>query len=192
MLLYILLFILFLLVTLGIPALAYLIPKKMGHPKFGIFTGFIISIIILGFFLGTIIKDDFFTKESARKNLAQYNIELSNDFSILDNWSTIALSDYYHKFTLNLSDKDKAKCIKEIRQANNFKKIGLYESYEPELKPQLINYETPSVVVRKSIEIEDDILNVVIIKIYKKTTTLEYVTYDENIRTRVTSHEHKH
>ena len=88
--------------------------------------------------------------------------------------------------------KTKKNCINEIRQAKNFKKIGLYESYEPELKSQVINYETPTVVVRKSIVIEDDIINVVIIKIYKNTTTLEYVTYEEKIRTPVTSRERKH
>ena len=192
MLSYILLFMLFLIVTLGIPALAYLIPKRLGHPKFGIITGFVISILILGFFLGTIIKDDFFNKDSAKKDLAKYNIELSNDFNILDNWSTIALSDYYHKFTLNLSEEDKENCINEIRRAKNFKKIGLHESYKPNLKSQIINYETPSVLVRKNIEIETDIINVVIIKIYKNTSTLEYVTYEEKINTAVTSSKRKH
>lgn len=62
-----------------------------------------------------------FTKNNAREFLEEQNLTLEDDFTILENYSDSWIGDYYHTFTLSISEKDKNRIIEEIKNSKNFK-----------------------------------------------------------------------
>ncbi|WP_192822216.1 hypothetical protein [Rufibacter sp. LB8] len=117
----------FLIVLFGIPSilifLSYWIPKKLGYIKFGKTLSRIVFLCFACLALYIFFEDEFFTKGDAEKLLQEQQIILKDDFSLLNNKSMSAIGDYYHKFTLKISSKDKARIITEIKRASNFKTL---------------------------------------------------------------------
>jgi len=71
--------------------------------------GTIVTLVIAGLFLLIAmqpwISDWMFNKKDAKEILSYHGFELKNDFKILKNESG-GFRDYYHSFTLEISDSD--------------------------------------------------------------------------------------
>ena len=151
---------LLILVFIGVPTaiglLLYFIPKKLGYPKTGKVLTIIFGITII--ILAGIIffEDELFSKREARKLIEEQDIFLHDDFILKDNKSMWAPGDYYHTFTLIISNDDKDKAIDKIKASNEYKKLGqpirdlVYETHRRHEGPKVTqNYETENEYIRE-------------------------------------------
>lgn len=123
-------------ITIGL--LVYFIPKRLGYPKAAKWLTWI-YIILIGFIaVTTLFEDEFFTKNDAKKLIEEQNIELTDDFRLNKNESMWAIGDYYHTFTLTISDNDKRQIINLIKTDPFFKR-------SPEF---IVDYRSGSLVDR--------------------------------------------
>jgi glucan phosphoethanolaminetransferase (alkaline phosphatase superfamily) len=116
---YFLILLVLLLILIGIVYLSYWIPKKMGKRKLGIILSRILSVGLVIIVLSFIFEDNLYSKTDAKKSLSERNIELKDDFRILDNQSG-GLRDYYHRFELEISESDKNRLIDKITSELNY------------------------------------------------------------------------
>jgi hypothetical protein len=151
---------LYILVFIGLPiALIWLfnfIPKKLGYPKTGKYLAVIFGLFVLTIILLTAFEDQLFTKDSAKELVEEQQIIMADEFELTENKSTSAIGDYYHTFTLKISDRDKQNAISKIISADNFKKDNssvdqtLYLSDDRYFGPKVTqNYETEKAFVRE-------------------------------------------
>ena len=126
---YLIVFLLIFIIIIGIIWLSFWLPKKLGYPKFGKYLSIIIGVIISLFVLSEIFEDELFSKKNATELLAEQNIRLNDEFELIENKSMSAIGDYYHTFTLKISEKEKARIIDEIKKSKNFNLGNETESY---------------------------------------------------------------
>lgn len=149
-----------LLVFIGIPIglglLFYFVPKKLGYPKTAKYLTIIYGLIVLATTLFIAFKDQLFTKNDAKKLVAEQNILLRDKFEFLNNSSSSAIGDYYHTFTLEISENDKQQAIRTITSSKNFKTDKkfidslLYLRMNRYFGPKIVqNYETEDSYVRE-------------------------------------------
>lgn len=136
---------------IGVACLLYFVPKRLGYPKTGKYLTIGFSLIVLFVVVFTVFEDDFFTRNDAKKLVEEQGIVLVDKFSLKDNKSIIAIGDYYHTFTLTISDLDKQHAIDKIKHAANFTTAKdsidntLYLNRSHYLGPTITqNYETES------------------------------------------------
>ncbi len=146
-------------IAIGIGFLFYYIPKKMGYPKVGKYLSGLFALAILLLVFMTIFEDQLFTKNDARKLIEEQELKLTDDFKLENNKSMWAIGDYYHTFTLTISEKDKLEAIKQIKHSDNFIKIGepikdlLIDIEDKYFGPkQSQNYETEISFIREYIK----------------------------------------
>ena len=145
-------------IVVGIIWLSFWLPKKLGYPKFGRYFSITVGILIGLYVLSGIFEDELFTKNNATEFLTEQNIKLNDDFEIKENKSMSSIGDYYHTFTLKISEKDKVKIINEIKNSKNFnldKETEIYfdnrkDYYEGPKK--IKNYESEKQFVREIFE----------------------------------------
>ncbi len=149
---------LFIGLLIGLAYLFYFIPKKLGYPKIGKILSTLFVLFLVACCLGSIFEDYFFTKNDATELLAEQEIVLMDEFEIEENRSGWSPGDYYHTFTLKISDRDKQKAIGKITTSENFKSLDepvdnlreLTDRYEGEKLTQ--NYENKNLYVREYYE----------------------------------------
>lgn len=117
---YVIVFIIFLLIFSGITFLFYWIPKIFGYPRLGKVLGGLIGVFFIVITILTIFEDQLFSKRDAIKLLTRQEIVLNDDFELLINESMSGIGDYYHTFTLRISESDKERIVNEIIAAKNF------------------------------------------------------------------------
>ena len=147
----------FVVIPIGIGLLLYFIPKKLGKPKLGKYLTLIYGLIIALLIIATLFEDQFFTKNSAKKIVEEQEILLTDKFDLVHNESMSAIGDYYHTFTLIISEKDKNNAIEKIKNSSNFKKQNeevrdlLRENFKNHYhgKKQTQNYETKNSFIRE-------------------------------------------
>ncbi len=108
-------------IPIGIGCLLYFIPKKIGHPKTGKYLTIIFGILVLTVVLWIVFEDQFFTKGNAKELVEEQKILLQDNFELIENKSMSAIGDYYHTFTLKLSERDRQNAIMKIKGGDNFK-----------------------------------------------------------------------
>lgn len=146
-------------IPIGIGLLFYSIPKKMGYPKVGKYLAGLFALAILVIVFMIIFEDQLFTKNEARKLIEEQELKLTDDFKLENNKSMWAIGDYYHTFTLTISEKDKLNAIEQIKHSNNFTDIGetikdllfgIEDRYNGPKQTQ--NYETENSFIREYIK----------------------------------------
>ena len=149
--------IVYVVIPIGIGILPYFILKKFGCPKLGKYLSLGFGIIIITFILADIFRDQLFTKNAAKKLVEEQEILLNDKFDLVHNKSMSGIGDYYHTFTLIISEKDKRNAIEKIKSSADFKKPTepikdlLYENFENHYFgiKQIQNYETKNSFVRE-------------------------------------------
>jgi membrane protein implicated in regulation of membrane protease activity len=136
----------------------YSIPAKNGQNKIGIFLSSIVGLFFIYIAVNMIFEDELFSKNEAKNLLVEQNIVLNNDFKLVENKSMSAIGDYYHTFTLKITEEDKIKIISEIKNSKNFNLDSKIENYFDNREdyyngPKRIkNYETEKQFVRELFE----------------------------------------
>jgi hypothetical protein len=147
---FILVLLVIIVVLIGIGLLFYFLPKKLGYPKIAKYLAVIFGCMVFsaGFYL--VFEDLFFTKNNAKELVEEQGLILTEDFELLGNNSMSGIGDYYHTFSLKISESDKQKMILQIKSAKNFKiekssskSLLLYLSENRYFGPKVTqNYET--------------------------------------------------
>ena len=151
---------LYILVFVGLPiglgCLFYFVPKKLGYPKTGKYLAIIFGLLVLTLVLWTVFEDQLFTKNNAKELIEEQQLLLADEFELIENKSMSAIGDYYHTFTLKLSERDRQNAILEIKTADNFKVDNssinqtLYLSDKRYFGPKVTqSYETENAYVRE-------------------------------------------
>lgn len=141
---------------IGLGCLFYFVPKKLGYPKTGKYLTQIFAVFVLIVVLCAVFEDQLFTKDDAKELIEEQQIVLADTFELKENQSMSGIGDYYHTFTLKISDRDKQTAISKIETANNFKgRSGSIENllHQKEGRyfgPKVIqNYETENSYIRE-------------------------------------------
>jgi len=139
MLLFILLFLFFVIIPVGIGIVIYKLIVRSGSKRNATIFAVIYGLILTVTAVSIIFEDELFTKGDALELLREQRIELADGFSIVENQSMSGIGDYYHTFTLQISEKDKFKIIEGIKQAHNF--IPFVDSAATDFYPTEDRYE---------------------------------------------------
>ena len=106
--------------------------------------------------LWTVFEDQLFTKGNAKEFVEEQQFLLQDKFELKENKSMSAIGDYYHTFTLKISERDKQSAIAKIKSADNFKTDNtsidqtLYLSDNRYFGPKVTqNYQTENSYVRE-------------------------------------------
>jgi len=154
----------FILVFVGIPIglgfLFYFVPKRLGYPKTAKYLTITYGLIVLAIGLFIAFEDQLFTKNNAKELVEEQGFKLTDQFDLVKNKSMSAIGDYYHTFTLKISDIDKKNAILKIKSADNFKSDnGSVESLLYQQAPDRYfgkkvtqNYETEQSYIREYFE----------------------------------------
>ncbi|ESU20195.1 hypothetical protein FEDK69T_30480 [Flavobacterium enshiense DK69] len=137
--------------------MSYWIPKKLGFKKAGIILSTIVGVFFILLAISDFFEDELFSKNNARELLSKQEISLKDDFEILENESMSGIGDYYHTFTLKISNLDKNRIISEIKKTTNFTSDTIAtditkstDYYEGEKVTQ--NYETKDEFIKELFE----------------------------------------
>jgi hypothetical protein len=154
-----LLILVFIGIPIGLGFLFYFIPKKLGYPKTAKYLTIAYGLFVLTIGLYIAFEDQLFTKNNAKELVEEQDFKLTEDFELLKNESMSAIGDYYHTFTLKISERDKQNAISKIKSADNFKTDNatidqmLYLSDQRYFGPKVTqNYETENSYVREYFE----------------------------------------
>ena len=155
--LFLILFLIFIALPIGIGYLIYFLIKKYWSKKIANYFAVFYSVIFLIISGQIIFEDQLFTKNDAKKLIEEQNIILQDDFKLITNRSETAIGDYYHTFELQITEKDKTEAINKIKTSDNFKLLGaqiIDYAYAVDInrytgKKQIQNYETPNGFVRE-------------------------------------------
>ena len=128
----------------------------MGYAKTGKYLAIIFGLLVLTLVLWIVFEDQLFTKNNAKELVQEQQILLVDKFELQENKSMSAIGDYYHTFTLKLSERDRQNAIVQIKSADNFKADNssidqtLYISDKRYFGPKVTqNYETENAYVRE-------------------------------------------
>ena len=115
-------------------------------------------VLTIGLYIA--FEDQLFTKNNAKELVEEQDIKLTDDFELLKNESMSAIGDYYHTFTLKISERDKQNAITKIKSADNYKSDNgsietlMYQSAPDRYfgKKVVQNYATENSFVRECFE----------------------------------------
>ena len=143
-------------IAIGLGFLLYVVVKQLGYPRAAkyLIIAYGLLILAIGFYI--VFEDQLFTKNNAKELVEEQEILLEDKFELRENESSSAIGDYYHTFTLEISERDKQHAILNIKSSANFKKDYNSIDQMPYLSDQRYfgpkvtrNYETVNAFVRE-------------------------------------------
>ena len=105
---------------IGLGLLFYFVPKKLGYPKTAKYLTIVYGLLILTVVFFIVFEDKLFSKNDAKELVEEQNIKLTDNFELLNNESSSAIGDYYHTFTLQISERDRQDAILKIKSSKDF------------------------------------------------------------------------
>lgn len=105
--------------VVGLIYLSYWIAKRFGKRKLGKWIAGILSIAVLTMILSVVFEDELFFKSDVERLLTEHHIELKDNFKLNSNEFS-GIFDFYHRFELTISEKDKTRLVEKIISADNF------------------------------------------------------------------------
>lgn len=97
--------------------------RRIGRPKTGKYVVWAYVLSIIFSFACIMLEDFLFTKRAAQELVEEQQITLTDDFDLVENQSSspfVIGSDYYHTFTLNISQADAQRAIESIKNSPKF------------------------------------------------------------------------
>lgn len=139
---------------IGLGLSFYFIPKKLGYPKTAKYLTIVYGIFVLVIGLLVVFEDKLFTKNNAKELVEEQGFKLSDEFELVENESFSAIGDYYHTFTLKISENDREKAILKIKSSIDFQtikdEIDIHYNHDRYFGPKVTwNYENKDSYVRE-------------------------------------------
>ena len=162
--------------------IVFFVLRKKEKSKIGLLiSGIIVFFCLYFLFLNTI--DSFsHSKTDVKKDLEYANIELLEDFEILDNEVT-GMPERFQKTTIKIAEKDKNRLIGEIESGQNFETrknscVFLCYEYPNELvsnKTYYVNYKFNEEFIRESYFKKDQYVPIImVVSLSMENNKLEY------------------
>lgn len=190
--------IVFNLVLLGLTGLCFWLPFKNGQKELGLFVSLLLGLIIIWTLIGELdflviflvlamqawIVDWTFNEKDAREILSWQEIELKDDFEVIDNESG-GFTDYIQSFTLKISQSDFDRIANDIKSSKNFQRINTNSTSQiPSADYNSIdtlNYETENQIIREyyTDEKKEDGTFHFYLQLSKKDSELNYLGINE-------------
>ena len=98
----------------------YSVFKKIGFPKTAKYATFIYAFIILISTICFIFEDDFFSANNGRELINQKGFQLTDNVELVENKTLFSAGEYYHKFILKITNRDRKKAVIKIKKSKNF------------------------------------------------------------------------
>ena len=144
----------------GLGLLFYFVPKRLGFPVAAKYLTMVYGIVVVTIGLFITCSDSLFTKNNAKKLVEEQDIQLTDGFELLKNESISAIGDYYHTFTLIISERDKQCAVHTIISDEKFETNGasieqlMYQPGPDRYFGEKViqNYETDNSFVREYFE----------------------------------------
>ncbi len=108
--------------------LIYKFLRYINFPKLAILATVAYGLFIIYIPISVIYEDELFFKHDATELVEELDFKLNDNFEIIENTSNWGLEESYHKFILEISDKDKARLINEIKSSKNYMNQKTYSS----------------------------------------------------------------
>jgi len=115
-----LLILVFIGLPIGLGLLFYFVPKKLGYPKTAKYLTIAYGLIVLTIGLFIAFEDQLFTKNNAKGLVEEQDFKLQDEFDLIKNESFSAIGDYYHTFTLKISERDRQEAILKITSSKDY------------------------------------------------------------------------
>lgn len=115
----ILTFLFIVLIIFLIGCFIYKLLKLLNLPRLAVLATVVYGLFIIYFSLLTFYEDELFSKNDATELVEDLDFKLNDDFKLTENVSYWGIGDYYHTFTLEISDNDKNRLINEIKSSPN-------------------------------------------------------------------------
>lgn len=125
--------------------------RAYNRKKTGQAIAIVLTITFLLLLMQPWISDWTFNKKDVRKILDFHNLELRDEFKILENEAG-GFRDYYETFTLKLSDNDFNRISQKIKTSKNYKGIFTDYSKIPSMdykSPDTVDFETDNYIERE-------------------------------------------
>jgi hypothetical protein len=116
-------FIIFLLLLIIIALIVFLYLRKLGHKKAAIIVSGLIFYFVFSCFFCNYIDEFFYFKSDAKEDLKLANVDLKDDFEIIDN-KVFGFPERYQWTKLKISINDKNRLISEIKNSKFFMKVN--------------------------------------------------------------------
>lgn len=102
--------------------------KLLNCPKLAVLATIVYGLFIIYFSLISFYEDELFSKNDAIELVEDLDFKLNDDFELTQNVSYWGIGDYYHTFTLEISENDKNRLINEIKSSPNFMNDSIYST----------------------------------------------------------------
>ncbi len=146
-------------IPIGIGLLFYFIPKRLGYPRIAKYLTIAYGLVLSVFTFFAVFEDQLFTENNAKELVEEQEFQLFEEFELVHNESMSAIGEYYHTFTLEISEQDKQDAILKIIDAENFRPSNssieqmIYQRAGKYFGPKVIqNYETENAYIREYFE----------------------------------------
>jgi len=170
--------ILIILIVVAIILLVYSLKRKS---KVGLGCSTVILIFVILVFSANSIDEIMLDKEDIRNDLKFLNVELSEDFEILDNKIT-GMPEFFQETELKISNKDALKIITLIKSSKNFvdySKIKDNNQFLSNSKSEIKNYRYPEFYSREFYGEVNNIATRFTIYIKEGSNKIEYKKFED-------------
>lgn len=168
--------ILLIFLSMGIGLLIYSRKKKS---KIGL-TISIIMLSLVGLVLLTNTIDEIsISKKDIVSDLSHINIELKDDFKIVNNKVT-GMPDRMQETEIQISQRDKDRIISEIKNSSNFKSFTNGHSYRDDdmgqfvISDKVFNFKYPEFYSKETYTRIDNFPTIITISIYDESNIIKY------------------
>jgi hypothetical protein len=170
------------LLLLILSPIIFFIFRKNGKTKIGLLISGVIIFFCISFLFTNTIASFSFSQSDVEKDLDYANIELIEDFEILNNEVT-GMPERFQKTTLKITENDKIRLIREIENGKDFdirksSCVFLCFEYPKELesnKSYFVNYKFNEEYVRESYFKKDDYVPIImVVSLSLESNKLEY------------------
>lgn len=178
----------FFLLLLLLTALVVFYVLRNKRPILGVLLSFVIVLPVVSIVFGNQIEALFYSKNDIIKDLKLANIELKNEFKVLEN-DISGFPERYQDTKLEISKYDRDRILYQISQSANFKQVENLSilnvdrfSSEHAVKNVVVirNYQCNKNYIREAYFQENDHVPITTtIKISRKSNILTYITIQD-------------
>ena len=165
--------------------LIWLIISLKKKRVFAIIVSSLLFLFFISFYFSNDIEELQFNKENVRKDLKSLNINLNDDFKIINN-EISGMPERYQETKLLISTNERKRLIKEIINSENFKNlynddeiIIEYETNSRIGKEEILNYKYPDFYSKEILKRIDNYPTRILVYINENSDTLSYHKIEE-------------
>lgn len=168
---------LLLLFSVGVVCVVRSIRKKS---KIGLVFSSLLVIFVISVLFINKIDQVTFSKDDAKADLKNLNIDLKNEFKIVSN-RVSGMPERYQETTVEINEKDKSRIIQEIVESKNYLHFTNRDNYLQDtrtgnfkLDDSIYNFSYSGIYLRETYSRIEGYPTIIFLKVYDTTNTIKY------------------